>query len=53
VQIQSRQALILAQARRGKIRVVSLHAIEESRRLYESSGFRRTNETFYVEPVKG
>ena len=45
--------LALAEARRRKIRVVSLHATEESRRMYESSGFRRTNEMFYVEPVEG
>lgn len=43
----------LSEARRRKIRVVSLHATEESRRMYESSGFRRTNEMFYVEPVEG
>ncbi|MGC1784252.1 MAG: GNAT family N-acetyltransferase [Acidobacteriaceae bacterium] len=45
--------LALAEARRRKIRVVSLHATEDSRRMYESSGFRRTNEMFYVEPVEG
>lgn len=45
--------LALAEARRRKIRVVSLHATEESRRMYESSAFRRTNEMFYVEPVEG
>lgn len=43
----------LAEARLRKIRVISLHATEESRRMYESSGFRRTNEMFYVEPVEG
>lgn len=36
-----------------KIRVVSLHAAEKSRRMYGSSRFRRTNEMFYVEPVEG
>jgi len=45
--------LALAEVRRRKIRVVSLHATDESRRMYESSGFRRTNEMFYVEPVEG
>lgn len=45
--------LALAEARNRKIRVVSLHATEEGRPLYESSGFRRTNEMFYVEPVEG
>lgn len=45
--------LALAEARKRKIRVVSLHATDESRRMYESSGFRRTNEMFYVEPVEG
>lgn len=45
--------LALAEARRRKIRVVSLHATEESRRMYESNGFRRTNEMLYVEPVEG
>jgi ribosomal protein S18 acetylase RimI-like enzyme len=42
----------LAEARRRKIRVVALHSTEEGRRLYESNGFRRTNEMFYVEPVE-
>ena len=45
--------MALAEARRRKIRVVSLHTTEEARRMYESSGFRRTNEMFYVEPVEG
>jgi ribosomal protein S18 acetylase RimI-like enzyme len=43
----------LAEARRRKIRVVALHSTEEGRRLYESNGFRQTNEMFYVEPVEG
>jgi ribosomal protein S18 acetylase RimI-like enzyme len=42
----------LAEARRRKIRVVALHSTEEARRLYESNGFRGTNEMFYVEPVE-
>jgi ribosomal protein S18 acetylase RimI-like enzyme len=45
--------MALAEARRRRIRVVSLHATEESHRMYESCGFRRTNEMFYVEPVEG
>lgn len=43
----------LAEARRRKIRVVALHSTEAGRRLYESNGFRGTNEMFYVEPVEG
>jgi ribosomal protein S18 acetylase RimI-like enzyme len=42
----------LAEARKRKIRVVALHSTEEGRRMYESNGFRRTNEMFYVEPVE-
>jgi ribosomal protein S18 acetylase RimI-like enzyme len=42
----------LAEARRRRIRVVSLHSTEEGRRLYESNGFRMTNEMFYVEPIE-
>jgi len=44
--------LALAEARRRKIRVVALHSTEAGRALYESNGFRRTNEMFYVEPVE-
>ena len=43
----------LAEARKQKIRVVALHSTDEGRPLYESNGFRRTNEMFYVEPVEG
>jgi ribosomal protein S18 acetylase RimI-like enzyme len=43
----------LAAARKQKIRVVALHSTDEGRPLYESNGFRRTNEMFYVEPVEG
>lgn len=43
----------LAEARRRRIRVVALHSTEAGRPLYESNGFRRTNEMFYVEPVEG
>lgn len=42
----------LAEAHRRKIRVVALHSTEAGRRLYESNGFRKTNEMFYVEPVE-
>lgn len=44
--------LALAEARRRKIRVVALHSTEAGRALYESNGFRSTNEMFYVEPVE-
>jgi ribosomal protein S18 acetylase RimI-like enzyme len=44
--------LALAEAHRRKIRVVALHSTEAGRRLYESNGFRRTNEMFYVEAVE-
>jgi ribosomal protein S18 acetylase RimI-like enzyme len=44
--------LALAEARRRKIRVVALHSTEAGRLLYESNGFRGTNEMFYVEPVE-
>jgi ribosomal protein S18 acetylase RimI-like enzyme len=45
--------LALAEARKRKIRVVALHSTEAGRLLYESNGFRQTNEMFYVEPVEG
>lgn len=44
--------LALSEMRRRKIRVVALHSTEEGRALYESNGFRGTNEMFYVEPVE-
>lgn len=44
--------LALSEARRRKIRVVALHSTEAGRALYESNGFRGTNEMFYVEPVE-
>lgn len=44
--------LALAEARRRRIRVISLHSTEVAHRLYESNGFRSTNEMFYVEPVE-
>jgi len=45
--------LALAEARRRKIRVVSLHSTDAARPLYESNGFRQTNEMFFVEQVEG
>lgn len=45
--------LALAEARRRRIRVVALHSTDAGRPLYESNGFRTTNEMFYVEPVEG
>jgi ribosomal protein S18 acetylase RimI-like enzyme len=45
--------LALAEARHRRIRVVALHSTDEGRALYESNGFRATNEMFYVEPVEG
>jgi ribosomal protein S18 acetylase RimI-like enzyme len=44
--------LALAEARRRRIRVVALHSTAAGRRLYESNGFRATDEMFYVEPVE-
>jgi ribosomal protein S18 acetylase RimI-like enzyme len=43
----------LAECRKQKIRVVALHSTDEGRPLYESNGFRSTNEMFYVEAVEG
>lgn len=45
--------MALAEARRRRIRVVSLHSTAEGRPLYVANGFRPTNEMFYVEPVEG
>jgi ribosomal protein S18 acetylase RimI-like enzyme len=45
--------LALSEARRRKIRVVALHSTDSGRALYESNGFRRTDEMFYVEPIEG
>jgi len=42
--------LCLAEARRRNIRVVSLHASAEGGPLYESVGFRTTNEMLFVNP---
>jgi ribosomal protein S18 acetylase RimI-like enzyme len=43
----------LAEARKQKIRVVALHSTDAGKPLYESNGFRPTNEMFYVESVEG
>jgi GNAT superfamily N-acetyltransferase len=45
--------LVLAEARRRGIRVVALHTTDAARPLYESNGFRPTNEMFYVESTEG
>lgn len=45
--------MAFAEARRRKIRVVSLHSTDEGRALYAANGFRPTNEMFYVEPQEG
>lgn len=42
--------MALAEARSRNIRVVALHSTEEARALYESNGFRATNEMFHIEP---
>ncbi len=42
--------MALSEARLHKIRVVALHSTEAGVALYESNGFRPTNEMFYVEP---
>ena len=45
--------LAQSEARRRRIRVVALHSTEAGRPLYESNGFRPTNEMFYVESTEG
>lgn len=45
--------MAMAEARRRRIRVVSLHSTDEGKPLYTANGFRTTNEMFYVEPVEG
>ena len=45
--------LALDEARRRRIRVVALHSTAAGRALYETNGFRTTDEMFYVEPVEG
>jgi ribosomal protein S18 acetylase RimI-like enzyme len=44
--------LCLAEAHRRNIRVVALHSSDAARPIYETFGFRTTNEMFYVEPVE-
>lgn len=44
--------LALVEARLRSIRVIALHATDEGRPLYESCGFRQTNEMFYIESVE-
>jgi ribosomal protein S18 acetylase RimI-like enzyme len=45
--------VVLSEARRRKIRVVALHSTDSGKALYESNGFRRTDEMFYVESIEG
>jgi len=45
--------LCLTEAHRRGLRVVALHSSDAARPVYESFGFRTTNEMFYVEPVEG
>jgi GNAT superfamily N-acetyltransferase len=40
----------MAEARQRQIRVVTLHAAEAGRRVYEKFGFRPSNEMMFVEP---
>jgi ribosomal protein S18 acetylase RimI-like enzyme len=44
--------MALAEARSRKIRVVALHSTDEARPMYESNGFRMTNEMFYIDPIE-
>jgi ribosomal protein S18 acetylase RimI-like enzyme len=45
--------LCLTEAHRRRLRVIALHSSDAARPVYESFGFRTTNEMFYVEPVEG
>lgn len=45
--------LCMAEAQRKGILVVTLHASEAGRSLYEHVGFRSTNEMMFVNPVEG
>ena len=45
--------LCMAEARRRGIRVVTLHASEAGRPLYQHLGFHTTNEMMFVNPVEG
>jgi ribosomal protein S18 acetylase RimI-like enzyme len=42
--------MALAEARNRKIRVVALHSTDDAQPLYQSNGFRTTNEMFHIEP---
>ena len=42
----------LVEAQKRGLLVVALHASEAGKPVYESMGFRATNEMFYVEPAK-
>jgi GNAT superfamily N-acetyltransferase len=42
----------LAESRKRRLLVVSLHASDAGRPVYESMGFHPSNEMFYVEPAK-
>jgi ribosomal protein S18 acetylase RimI-like enzyme len=41
---------VMAEARRREIRVMTLHASDEGKQVYEKLGFRRTREMMFVEP---
>jgi len=43
----------LAEGHRRGLRVVALHSSDTARPIYETFGFRATNEMFYVEQVEG
>jgi len=45
--------MCLAEARRRRIRVVSLHSSDAGRPIYESLGFESTNEMLHVTPAQG
>jgi ribosomal protein S18 acetylase RimI-like enzyme len=44
--------LCIAEAHRRRLRVVALHTSDAARPIYETFGFRSTNEMFFVEPVE-
>lgn len=43
----------MVEARRRRIRVVSLESTDGGKPLYTANGFRTINEMLYVEPVEG
>ena len=43
----------LAEAQRRGLRVVALHSADAARSIYESLGFRNTNEMLYADPAEG